>query len=108
MRMWMISPDKLCKQHLLGEHNELHKHKSSFDRRHSMAGRVSPIVLIEPTAMFSRHAALVSEMLKRGYKHNSPYIMPDISYLPYSVRCAKVNLQKSIFDLRCRCRKCRV
>ena len=24
MRIWDIPPDKLCRQHLLGEHNELH------------------------------------------------------------------------------------
>lgn len=24
MRIWDIPPDKLCRNHLLGEHNELH------------------------------------------------------------------------------------
>lgn len=108
MRMWMVPVSALCRKHLLGEHNELHKHKPSFDKKHSMSGRVSPIVLIEPTAMYTRHQELAAEMEKRGYKHESPYSMPDINYLPYSVRCAKVDVQKSIFDLRYRCKECKV
>ena len=35
MRMWMISPEWLCRKHLIGEHGEIHKH-------HSIAKRIAP------------------------------------------------------------------
>ena len=43
MRMWMVNPKVLCMQHLLWEHNELHKHLPSFMKKHSIAGRYGQI-----------------------------------------------------------------
>jgi len=76
MRMHMIDPRQLCRQHLLGEHNELHKHRCIFERGHSIAGRRNQI---EPLAMQARHDVLAAEMLRRGYRHESPYEQPDLS-----------------------------
>jgi len=47
MRMWMIDPSLLCRKHLLGEHNEIHKHRHNFEKHHSVTGRIYPIVLID-------------------------------------------------------------
>lgn len=107
MRMWMIPPENLCNRHLVGEHGELHKHRHVFVKRQSISGRISPVVQIEPVSMKTRHNDLALEMLYRGMNHNSPYEMPDISYLPADQRYAKVNLGQSYLDLGGRCEKCR-
>lgn len=99
MRMWMIPPHLLCRSHLLGEHGEVHKHRHNFVKHHRVNGRMSPIVQIEPASMGKRHDALVAEMLERGYNHNSPYEMPDISYLPLKYQTVKVDLKESYAQL---------
>lgn len=106
MRMWMLEPKFLCRKHLLGEHGEIHKHRHNFVKQHRMDGRIYPIVLIEPAAMETRHNALAAEMLKRGYNHNSPYTMPDISYLPESQQLAKADLVYNAKNLSERCPDC--
>ena len=74
MRIWDIEPGRLCRKHLLGEHRELHglwniltQGKSGY-RRHPETlrweGRLA--------ALYARHAALVGEMGRRGYRHATP------------------------------------
>lgn len=104
--MWMIVPNLLCRKHLLGEHNEIHKHNHNFEKHHSISGRIKPIVLIEPENMKKRHDELVEEMLRRGYNHQSPYEQPDLSYLPDEERYAKVDLEYNLLDLYSRCDEC--
>lgn len=106
MRMWMLPPETMCQKHLLGEHGEIHKHRHNFVKHHSIAGRLSPVVQIEPASMQSRHDELASEMLLRGMNHQSPYEQPDISYLPKDQQNAKVDRDKSINDLKLRCVEC--
>ena len=53
-----------------------------------------------------RHNELVKEMLKRGYKHDSPYVQPDMGYLNNYERSAKVNKYVSVQKLM-QCQKCR-
>lgn len=108
MRMWMVDPKLLCKKHLLGEHGEIHKHKHNFVKRHSVSGRLFPIVQIEPSSMKTRHDELAKEMIRRGYNHNSEYEQPDISYLTIEQQNAKVDTNISIKDLKTRCIFCGV
>jgi len=105
--MWQLPTNLLCRNHLLGEHSELHKHKHNFEKHHSISGRISPIVLIEPENMQKRHDELAQEMLRRGYNHQSPYEQPDLSYLPDNERYAKVDMDYNIRDLMDRCVECR-
>jgi hypothetical protein len=107
MRMWMIDPRLMCRKHLLGEHSELHKHRPSFVKHYRIDGRMNPVVQIEPSSMGDRHTVLVSEMLRRGYRHDSPYTMPDISYLPEDYRKARVDMNESVRSLSDRCDECR-
>lgn len=107
MRMFMLNPKLLCRNHLLGEHSELHKHKHVFERHYSIFGRIYPIVLIEPENMKSRHDDLAQEMLARGYNHQSSYEQPDLSYLPDDQRYAKVDLEYNLVDLYNRCLECK-
>ena len=107
MRMWMLPPEYLCRNHLLGNHNEIHKHKHNFEKQHSIHGRIYPIVLIEPESMKTYHDKLAEEMLRRGYNHQSPYEMPVLSYLPDDERYAKVDLEYNLKDLMNRCENCK-
>lgn len=73
MRIWDISPKKLCRNHLLGEHRELHaiwniltKNKLGYSRHPETLrwrGKLK--------ALFLRHKELVIEMQNRGYNHKS-------------------------------------
>lgn len=105
MRMWMINPELLCRKHLLGEHNELHKFKPSFEKQHNMNKRII-LNQIEPSSMKIRHDELAQEMIRRGYKHQSEYTMPDISYIGKLLN-EKVNTDLSYEDLKNRCEDCR-
>jgi N-acyl-D-amino-acid deacylase len=74
VRIWDVDPALLCRAHLLGEHRELHGlwniltlGKTGY-RNHPETrrweGRLS--------ALHLRHEALVAEMYRRGYRHESP------------------------------------
>ena len=80
MRMWMCNPKTLCRQHLLGEHGELHKFRHMFVKKRDMHTRMERNQIF-PKHMKKRHDELADELLRRGYKHNSPYEQPDVSYL---------------------------
>jgi hypothetical protein len=73
MRIWDISPSILCRQHLLGEHRELHalwtvisENKKGYSRHPETLRWVGKL-----KALCIRHEALVKEMKKRGYNHQS-------------------------------------
>jgi hypothetical protein len=105
MRMWMVDPKLMCRQHLLGEHSEIHKHRHVFVKKWSVSNRIVGNQ-IEPSSMETRHDSLVKEMLRRGYNHKSPYEQPDISYLPSTEQYYKVNVESSYSDLKNRCPHC--
>jgi hypothetical protein len=73
MRIWDISPKKLCRNHLLGEHRELHaiwsvlvngkKGYAHHPETLRWKGKLK--------ALYCRHEALVLEMDNRGYRHRS-------------------------------------
>lgn len=106
MRMWMINPMLICNKHLIGEHGELHKHRNNFIKGHSIKGRVSPVVQIEPLSMKARHDELAKEMEARGFNHKSPYEQPDLSKYGDEIN-AKVDVNISKADLAERCPECR-
>lgn len=74
MRIWDIAPHKLCRQHLLGEHRELHalwailteekRGYANHPETRRWRGKLK--------ALYSRHDLLVEEMSQRGYQHHSP------------------------------------
>lgn len=76
MRVWDVDVACLCRKHLLGEHRELHglwniltKHKGQGGySRHPETIRWKGKL----KALYIRHEALVKEMKRRGYAHNSP------------------------------------
>ncbi len=74
MRIWDISPQKLCRKHLLGEHRELHalysillNNRTGY-RNHPETKRwVGKL-----PALKKRHQLLDEEMTRRGYNHKTP------------------------------------
>jgi hypothetical protein len=73
MRIWDVEPQRLCRNHLLGEHRELHaiwsiitKHKKGYinhPETKRWKGKLK--------ALYLRHERLVKEMSDRGYCHRS-------------------------------------
>lgn len=112
MRMWIgVLPEELCMQHLSGEHNEIHKHKHNFEKKHSIAGRVEGNA-VEPLSMKTRHDELAAELQKRAVEAgrkppHSPYELPDLSYLPEEHLNYRINQEENRALLRDRCPDCR-
>ncbi|MBI2677903.1 MAG: hypothetical protein HYX28_03900 [Candidatus Koribacter versatilis] len=100
MRMWMVDPRKMCRQHLLGEHVELHMLVGSLRKGKSLAGFLAN-GLIEVHSVRARHAQLVREMRRRGYRHRSP--LPRFT----ARKLGRVVRKKSLADLLARCHACR-
>ena len=106
MRMWMVPPNLMCKQHLLGEHVELHMLIGWLNKKKPL-GRFASDHLIEPRKIRQRHAALVREMRNRGMNHQSPIWSYSLKYLSRPEREAVVDPQDNIVELRRRCPECR-
>ncbi len=73
MRIWDLSVNKLCRNHLLGEHRELHaiwsiltKGKKGYARHPETLRWKGKLA-----ALYLRHRMLVQEMRSRGYQHQS-------------------------------------
>jgi hypothetical protein len=74
VRIWDLSPKRLCRNHLLGEHRELHAIWSVLVNGKKGYAR-HPETLRwrgKLKALYRRHDALVQEMAVRGYQHYSP------------------------------------
>lgn len=74
MRIWDVPAEVLCRQHLLGEHRELHAVWCILTQGRSGYAR-HPEVLRwhgKLRALYERHDQLVAEMARRGYRHASP------------------------------------
>lgn len=104
MRMWMIPPEQLCRSHLLGEHVEIHMLCGTLLKGKSIQGYIDN-GLVEPNRLEQRHFALVEEMRRRGYRHVSPIDFEAVM-LRKSFPDNVVDVQKSINDLRQRCKDC--
>ncbi len=106
MRMWMVNPALMCRQHLLGEHVEIHMLIGSMKRNKSLKGFIE-LGLLEPSSVSTRHAALVAEMQTRGYKHQSSIDDAELSsYLDSyddAIALAMVDSEASLKDLYNRC-----
>ena len=100
MRMWNVTPQLMCRQHLLGEHVEMHMFTGVIRQGKSIQGYLDN-QLVEVDKINERHNQLLKEMIKRGYKHNSKISnlkLPSIGFVD-----EKLNLE----ILRQRCKECR-
>lgn len=74
MRIWDLAPERLCRPHLLGEHRELHAVWAVLTRGRTGYSRHPETLRWKGKlrALYRRHDALVEEMARRGYRHQSP------------------------------------
>jgi hypothetical protein len=100
MRMWNVPTKFLCRQHLLGEHNEVHSLIGCIKKGTSLKGYIDK-GLVEVHNIKKRHDALVEEMGRRGYNHLSP--LPEFT----CQETGYVNVEQNIEELRRRCKECR-
>lgn len=106
-RMWMVDPVYMCREHLLGEHSELHQlvgtirnhdHGEAIVEGHADEGNV------DTTKINHRHIILVAEMNRRGMDHDSPlFYEPDEP----EIGRGSISERKNIEDLYTRCEDCR-
>ena len=100
MRMWNVDPRLLCRQHLLGEHLEMHMFQGEVRKGVSLKGYIRK-GLVEVHNIRKRHDILSEELLRRGYKHNSP-MYPAPFY-----KAGAVDQATSIRELCSRCTRCK-
>lgn len=106
MRMWMAPVQTLCRQHLLGEHVECHMFVGTLQKDISVAGYIRDN-LFEPESLRDRHNALVAEMTRRGYNHNSPLPQYSLESLTPEQLKYRIDRQDSLEDLHRRCPECK-
>lgn len=102
MRMWMVDPKIMCRQHLLGEHLECHMFRGAIEKGINLQGYLDK-GLLEIHNLIERHDELVREMKRRNYNHKSP-----IRYLLCSEEKGKIDLNLNLIELAKRCKKCKV
>ena len=74
MRVWDLKPSILCRQHLLGEHREIHAIWNIIRRNNKGGYSNHPEVkrwVGKLDALRRRHDLIVCEMQSRGYNHHS-------------------------------------
>ena len=101
MRMWNVSPELMCRKHLLGEHVEMHMFFSALNSGKKLDGYINTGLVVVHNIKH-RHDELAEEMGRRGYHHNSP--MAISSRLN---RAGFVDTKRSYKELQLRCLECR-
>jgi len=92
----------MCRQHLLGEHVEIHMFIGTINRNKSVKGYLQK-GLLEVHNLYARHADLVEEMKRRGYNHCSKVnekwkFVEDVG---------AIDREKNVNELVNRCSKCK-
>ncbi|MFC1846144.1 pyrimidine dimer DNA glycosylase/endonuclease V [Chloroflexota bacterium] len=100
MRMWMVDPGTMCRNHLLGEHVECHMFAGTIRRGKNIQGYLDK-GLLEIHNIRSRHDELAQEMQRRGYKHKSP-----LEFVSEK-KSGEIDSKHSAAELYGRCRECR-
>ena len=103
----MVDPTILCRNHLLGEHVEIHMFIGSCIKGISLNGYVDNN-LLEFKSMYFRHNELVKEMTNRGMNHKSdlPKLPIKLNYPSYILE-SKIDKESALNDLISRCDECR-
>lgn len=102
--MWKVNPKKMCRQHLLGEHVEMHMFAGSIMKGLSLGGYVKT-GLVEVKSIQKRHDDLAKEMTRRGFVHKSP--LPKGFLKKYKGPNGDVCSKKNLIELKRRCEECR-
>ena len=100
--MWMVNPRIMCREHLLGEHVEIHMFVGSINRGKSVKGYLEK-GLLEVHSLYNRHEDLVKEMKRRCYNHKSEV---DEKW-KFAEKIGVIDKEKSLSELMNRCPKCK-
>lgn len=106
MRMWMIDPKLLCRQHLLGEHYELHKLVGHLRKGRSINGYLLRRFL-DPSSIYERHQALEAELRRRGGNPHSPLAEAECRAFGEWYGAVAIDPGQSMSDLSGRCVQCK-
>ena len=99
--MWMVDPTKMCRNHLIGEHQECHTIVKCVRQ-----GKINKLIghfvrgQINTEKVKQRHDELVEEMKNRGYEHNSPMNYENI--IDLGEPTINVNYNERVLDDRCK------
>ena len=99
MRMWNVPTQLMCRQHLLGEHLEMHMFASCVRGNKKLSGYITS-GLVEIHNIQKRHDELVIEMKSRGYQHKTPL---DFAGEPLG----RVDGEHNVTVLYHRCKNCK-
>jgi hypothetical protein len=99
--MWNVNPRKMCNQHILGEHVEMHMFAGTIKKGISISGYINK-GLVETGYIKQRHDILVREMARRGINHSS-----DIDDNNYNEEVGTVNKAENEIILSNRCPDCK-
>lgn len=74
MRIWDVPVEHLCRNHLLGEHRELHAvwNIITLGKRGYAAHPETRRWVGKLAALYGRHEQQVREIVRRGWRHDSP------------------------------------
>lgn len=100
MRMWGVDPKTMCRQHLLGEHVEMHMFVGAIKKNKSLTGFLQG--LVDTRLIQRRHDELADEMTRRGFNHRSP-----MAYMDH-VGKGQIDTVANRHELSSRCLACKV
>lgn len=108
MRMWMINPKVMCREHLLGEYRELFTFLGTLRKKKRVDGYLRHN-LFEPESIMLRYKELRKEMLRRGYNPRKPFtfVPSDLDYLTEEQRLTRIDRRSAFDELIRRCPACR-
>ena len=102
MRMWLVPPQLMCDQHLLGEHLEMHMFIGTIRKNISVDGYIAK-KLLDPGKIVQRHQELVDEMSARGMNHKSPLEFEPDRHYP---NLDNIDIEENKRELQRRCSTC--
>lgn len=94
----MVNPRIMCRQHLLGEHRELHAIAGMIRKRGALTASRE---FVEARLMHERHAEIETEMRRRGYVPRTAF--PSVEPIDFG----SVDREASMRELTRRCTVCR-
>ena len=95
----------MCRKHLMGEHVECHMFLGTLEKGKKLNGYLSK-GLFDLRLLQSRHDELANEMLRRGYKHNSPLNVSKLLLSDSEKFYGHVNIEENLKELSNRCFDC--
>ena len=111
MRQWMLPAPCMCRNHLLGEHREMHAFAGALNHKKNVRGHIVDNQL-DPTLLQERHDELANEIDRRaritgrGKGHQTPLPSFNYDYLPDDLKNIRLDVRAARRLLISRCDEC--